>query len=191
MYCRKEATWEPALEEVSLRSQIGRPRPRSHAHSPSYEVLQHPVRSSRLGAGPRGSARAPPDVIAARRRLRCCYFAGEVVGANGSRAPITDSSPSHGPAHLLLFGRGAAMVSRPGGRAATEALQAGVWTGRRRGAGWGGRCRVQRGAPLRVRGAPRTQRAGRWLLRGTFIPPHPPTLGGREEGRRMLIWTGR
>lgn len=80
-----------------------------------------------LGAGPCGE-RAPPDVIVARRRLSFCHFAGEVVGANGSRAPITDS-PSRGPAHLFLFGLGAAMVSRPGGRAAPEALQAGCGRG--------------------------------------------------------------
>lgn len=132
-------------------------------------------------------ARAPPDVIAARRRLRFCYFAGEVVGANGFRTPVTDS-PSRGPAHLLLFRRGAAMVSRPGGRATTEGLQAGCGRGAAAGRDGEDGAECSEGPPLRVRGAPRMQRAGMWLLRGTFTPP--PSLGGREEGRRMLIWTG-
>lgn len=112
---------------------------RPHAHTEPYLQRQQQSSSRRrgrtepkretpaLGAGPRGE-RAPPDVIVARRRLRFCHFAGEVVGANGSRAPITDS-PSRGPAHLFLFGLGAAMVSRPGGRAAPEALQAGCGRG--------------------------------------------------------------
>lgn len=90
VYCRKEeATWEPALEEVSLISHIGRLGSRSHAHFASHRgshprvarAVLHLVRNSRLGAG-LGSALS--DVIAARRRrLRFCYFAGEVVGANG------------------------------------------------------------------------------------------------------------
>ncbi|CAO2639831.1 Replication factor C subunit 1 [Lemmus lemmus] len=108
-----------ALEEVSLRPQIGRPgRDRTRIPNPTEAaaILQPPgpyraqARNSRLGGGAAGE-RALPDVIAARRRLRFCHFAGEVVGANGCRAPITDS-PSRGPAHLFLFGLGAAMDIR-------------------------------------------------------------------------------
>ncbi|XP_023558535.1 replication factor C subunit 1 [Octodon degus] len=57
----------------------------------------------RVAPPARGGAkglRAPPDVIAARRRP-FFHFAGEVVGANGSRAPLTDC-PARWPVRLLL-----------------------------------------------------------------------------------------
>lgn len=181
---RKEGTWEPALEEAS---QIGRPgRDRKRTLYPrEVAILLSPGRSCTQRATPasgRGRGkRAPPDVIVARRRLRFCHFAGEVVGANGSRALITDS-PSRGPAHLFLFGLGAAMVSRPGGRAAPEALQAGCGRGLRRVAGWGGRRRVLRGARLGC-GAHRGRSVqGMWLLRGTFtLHPDSWGKGGRKR----------
>lgn len=45
--------------------------------------------TSRLGPGPKGS-RAPPTSSPGAAASTFFHFAGEVVGANGSRAPVTD-----------------------------------------------------------------------------------------------------
>lgn len=87
----------------------------------SNPLVAKAVRNSRLGAGPRGARlrrhhRAPPELLLLRGRS--CWRQCIPSGDNGYPS-------SHGPAHLLLFGRGAAMVSHPGGGATTETLQAG------------------------------------------------------------------
>lgn len=119
-----------APSAAAVPSLLARAAPRPSARR------RRPRRTSRLG--PTEGSCAPPDVITRRRRFASFHSEGEVVGANGSRAPLTDP-PARRPARPRVS-PWAAMVSprgRPRGSGAWERLRAGCGRGARGAEGWG------------------------------------------------------
>lgn len=148
--------------------------------------------ASRLSPGPRGSC-APLTSSLGAAASTSFHFAGEVVGANGSRAPVTD--PPAGRACLLACssvgcnGEPLGNASRLGGWG-ESAGRAWTWRSWRGGSGRTGmrgsgrERRHERGAQLSFHGglqlsaAASAQRSWCCAAASRF-----PTVGGREGGR--------
>lgn len=180
-------------------------------------LLETPA--SRLSQGPHLGSRSPPasrrDPKEAARLLTSSsgaaastsfHFAGEVVGANGSRVPVTD--PPAGPACLLARSSvgcngehlGKALRLGGWGEFAGRAWTWLSWHGRSGRTGMRGSGRERRhergyklGAgltaflPLRASAFGRSQRAALLVLRGSFTFSHCWGKGGRKG---VMRWFG-
>lgn len=151
--------------------------------------------TSRLGPGPKGS-RAPPTSSPGAAASTFFHFAGEVVGANGSRAPITD--PAAGwPARPPLTQR-AAMVSpggRPRGLGAWE-VEGCVWTWHSWLGGWGWTAVRASGAEQRAThrtlvaaALGRSQRPGFLVLRRSFTFFYSWGKGERKAAVKLFSFS--
>lgn len=142
-------------------------------------TVPRPTRSSRRRGGAAGET-APSDVIAARRRLRLLPLRGRSCWRQWVPSLDNGFPPAAGLPTCSSSVVGAAMVSRPGSRAATEALQDGCGRGAAAVRG-GGRCKALRGARLGcgVHRGRSVQGCGCYPHFRT--PPRTPGEGRKEE----------